>query len=166
MFLSWDTQIFVFLLNLQISKYVMPSQTLLHNGTYIFSNFFGILRSIKMKFLYQIIVYLTASISNMFLVQFWGMKTSSRLIDPFKKNETLETWYNLLLSNWSRLLNKLKRAWDLAPLLQIIQKISKKYYFYFIYQLTKFGRLMSCDSNEIFKNASPQILMLIITSWI
>ena len=41
----------------------------------------------------------------------------------------------------------MKRDWNLAPALQIIKKISVAY----IYQLTKFGGLMSCGSEDIFK---------------
>ena len=44
----------------------------------------------------------------------------------FQKCETLESWHKCLLSNWSRLLNW-KRTWNLAPILQIIQKIPENY---------------------------------------
>ena len=47
---------------------------------------------------------------------------------------------------------KLKRAWNLAPVLQI-QKIPENIAHAFIYQLTQYGRLMSCGSKDIFKNA-------------
>ena len=92
--------------------------------------FFWILSTIDMKF-GQILALLTTKI-NMFLTQCWRLEFSSRpfydfnemaieqylsifsssylqfLILPyshFLKNETLETWHNWLLSNWSRLLN-------------------------------------------------------------
>ena len=93
--------------------------------------FFWILRPIKMKF-GQMLVYCMINISNMFLGECWRLETSSRLFydfikmtiqqdlaifngwhipflivlySPFQKNETLESWYNWLLSNWGRLLN-------------------------------------------------------------
>ena len=47
---------------------------------------------------------------------------------------------------------ELKRAWNLAPVLQI-QKIPENIAHAFIYQLTQYGRLMSCGSKDIFKNA-------------
>ena len=76
-------------------------------------------------------IYMT-NISDMFLVQCWRLETSSRIFfdfiemiikwdlvifnswhlpflnvpySPSQKNETLESWQNLLLSNWSRLRN-------------------------------------------------------------
>ena len=87
--------------------------------------------TIKVK-LGQILVYCMENISNIFWTQFWALETSCRpfynfskmtieedlailnnwhlpfLIVPysfFKKNETLESWHNWLLSNLSRLLN-------------------------------------------------------------
>ena len=53
-------------------------------------------------------------------------------------------------------------AWNLAPVIQIIQMISEKYWPY-IYQLTMFGGLMSCGSKDIFKNAP--CLMYKYSSW-
>ena len=47
---------------------------------------------------------------------------------------------------------KLNRTWNLAPVLQIIQKILENCY-PCIYQLTKFGDFMSCGSKDIFRNA-------------
>ena len=44
-------------------------------------------------------------------------------------------------------------AWKLAPVLQIVQKIPKIIAHAYIYQLAKFGDLMSCVSKDIFKNA-------------
>ena len=121
---------FVFLWNPHISKSV-TSQALLHNGSYTYAYFFWILSVIKMKF-GQILVCCMKNISNMFLAECWRLETSSRLFydfikmtiqqdlaifngwhipflivlySSFQKNETLESWHNWLLSNWSRLLN-------------------------------------------------------------
>ena len=48
---------------------------------------------------------------------------------------------------------KLKSSWNLAPFPQIVQKIPKIYCSCLYYQLAKFGDLMSCGSNDIFKKA-------------
>ena len=48
---------------------------------------------------------------------------------------------------------KLKKTWNLAPVLQIVLKITENYCPAYIYQLTKFGDFMSCGSKDIFKNA-------------
>ena len=129
---SRDIYIFVFFWSLQISKSVTSSQTLLHNGSYTFVYFFGILSTIKTKF-GQILVYLIKNISNLFLAQSWDWKLVSGyfiilmkwwyneicqflvvdiyhfqfslMYSPFQKNETLESGHNWFLSNWSRLLN-------------------------------------------------------------
>ena len=83
----------------------------------------------------KILVCCMTNISNMFLAgdwQCWRLETSSRPFynfikmkiyqdlvifnslhlpflnvpySPFQKTETLESWHNWLLSNWSRLLN-------------------------------------------------------------
>ena len=82
----------------------------------------------KVKF-GQIVVYCMRNISNLFLAQCWRLETNSRLFyffikmtikqdltifnswhlpffivpySPFQKDDTLESWHNLLLSNWSR----------------------------------------------------------------
>ena len=116
-----EIKIFVILWNLQTSKFLMSSQALLDNGSYIYAYFFWILSAIKMKF--SLIVCCMANITNMSLAECWRLETHSRLskiwpflmidiyhfqlslIDLFKKNETLESWYNWLLSNWGRFLN-------------------------------------------------------------
>ena len=49
---------------------------------------------------------------------------------------------------------RLKRAWNLAPVLQIVQKIPGYYCTCLHYQSAKFGDFMSCGSKDIFKNAS------------
>ena len=85
----------------------------------------------KVKF-GQIVVYCMRNISNLFLAQCWRLETNSRLFyffikmtikqdltifnswhlaffivpySSFQKYDTLESWHNLLLSNWSRFLN-------------------------------------------------------------
>ena len=130
MFSSRDISIFVFLWNPQTAKYVMSSNTLLHNGSYAFAYLFWILSTITMKF-GHILVYLITNICNMFLAQCWRLELlpgqftilmkwhynetcqlgvdiyhfQFSLIPPFQKNKKLETWRNWFLSNWSRLLN-------------------------------------------------------------
>ena len=128
---SRDIEIFVFLWNLQLSKFVASSEVLLHNASHTYAYFFWILSPIKMKF-GQILVCSMTNISNMFLTECWRLETSSRLFydfikmtiqqdqaifngwhvpflivhySPFQKNETLESWHIWLLSNWDRLLN-------------------------------------------------------------
>ena len=131
MFHSRDIKIFVFLWNLQISKFVTSSQVLLHNASYTYASFFWILSPIKIKFS-QILVCCMTNISNLFLAECCRLETSSRLFydfikikiqqdlaifngwhipflivlySPLQKNETLESWHIWLLSNWGRLLN-------------------------------------------------------------
>ena len=131
MFHSRDIKIFVFLRNLQISKFVTSSQVFLHNASYTYAYFFWILSPVKMKF-GQILVCCMTNISNMFLAECWRLETSSRLFydfikmtiqqdlaifngwhipilivlySSFQKNETLKSWHIWLLSNWGRLLN-------------------------------------------------------------
>ena len=127
-FQSRDIEIFVFLWNLQISKFVTSSKVLLDNASYTYAYFFWILSPTKMKF-GQILV---CCMTNIFLAECWRLETSSRLFydfvkmtiqqdlvifygwhipflialySPFQKNETLESWHIWLLSNWGRLLN-------------------------------------------------------------
>ena len=52
--------------------------------SYTFTYFFWILSTIKMK-LGQILVYLIANISNMFLTQYWRLETSSRSFYGFNE---------------------------------------------------------------------------------
>ena len=68
MFRSQDIKIFVFLWNMQISKFVTSSYALLHNASYSYAYFFWILSSMKMKF-GQILVCFMTNISNMFLAE-------------------------------------------------------------------------------------------------
>ena len=71
---------------------------------------------------------------------------------PFQKNETLESWHNWLLSNWSRLLNW-KRPGTQSHSFKLFKRFLRIVALVYIYQLTKFGDLMSCDSKYIFKIA-------------
>ena len=100
--------------------------------SYTYAYFFWILSSIKMKF-GQILVCCMKNLSNMFSTECWRLETSSRLFcdfirkaiqqdlgifngwhipfsivlySLFQKNETLESWYIWLLSNFGRLLIK------------------------------------------------------------
>ena len=131
MFCSRDIEIFLFLWNPQISKFVTSSWALLLNSSYTYADFFWVLSSIKMKF-GQILLYCMTSISNIFSDQYWRLETSCRLFCDFikmtiqqdliifngwhipflialyltfQRNETLESWPIWLLSNWDRLLN-------------------------------------------------------------
>ena len=117
----------------------------------LYACFFWILATIKMKF-GQVLVCCVLNMSNMFLGQCWRLETSSRsfydfikttiygdpaifhswhlpflivFYSPFQKNETLESWRNWLLGNWSGC------------------------YIAYIYQMAKFGDLMSCGSKDI-----------------
>ena len=95
--------------------------------------FFRMLCNTKVKFR-QILMRCMRNImrNNLFLAQCWRLETNSRLFyfylkmtikqdviifncwhlpffivpdSPFQKDDTLESWHNLLLSNWSRFLN-------------------------------------------------------------
>ena len=59
---------------------------------------------------------------------------------------------------------KLKRIWNLALVLQIVQKITEIIVLTYIYQLAKLGDLMSYDSKDIFKNVPSHVLILTMTS--
>ena len=50
------------------------------------------------------------------------------LIYHFKKNETLESWHNWLMNNWSRLVNSKRDLGYLASVLQIVQNIAENCY--------------------------------------
>ena len=84
MFRSGDIEIFMFLWNLQTSKFLTSSQVLLHNASYTYAYFFWILSPIKIKF-GQILVCCMTNISNMFLAECWRLETSSRLFHDFIK---------------------------------------------------------------------------------
>ena len=61
---------------------------------------------------------------------------------PFqKKKKNQEIWHNCLFSNWIRLLKSSKS----------FKKFQKNIAHAYIYQLTKFGDLMSRDSTDLFK---------------
>ena len=134
--------------------------------------------TIKVKF-GQILVCCMRNISNLFLAQCWRLETNSRLFyffikmaikqdltifnswhlpffivpySPFQKDDTLESWYNLLFSNWSRFL-KWKEPGTLSQSSKLLKRFLKIIALDYIYQLAKFGGLMSCDSKDMFKNA-------------
>ena len=137
----------------------------------------------------QILVCCMTNISNMFLAECWGLKTSSTLFYdfiemtiqqnlaifngwhipfsivlylPFQKNETLESCHIWLLSNWHRLLNwKGLGISSQSPILfkRLLKIIVRTY----IYQLVKSGDFMICCSKYIFKNAP--YLMYQYSSW-
>ena len=46
---------------------------------------------------------------------------------------------------------KLKRIWNLAPVLQVVQKFPENYCLAYINQLPKFSDLISCRSKEFSK---------------
>ena len=148
MFRSRDIEIFVFLWNQQISKFVTSSQVLLHNASY---TFFWILSPIKTKF-GQILVCGMTNISNMFLAECGRRETSSRLFYEFIKITIQQdlvifngsyTIFNCPLFTSSKKWNtgilaylvielfgqvaKLKRTLNLAPVSQILQKITENY---------------------------------------
>ena len=90
----------------------------------------------------QILMYITRNISN---TVFWLFYDFSKMAiqrdlsvfsswylsllilpySPFQKTETLETWRNWLLSNWSRLLNSNGSGTQPSP--PFVQKSSEKY---------------------------------------
>ena len=57
---------------------------MLHNGNYPYAYFFWILHIIKMKFS-QVLVNFVADFSNIFFVQCWRLKTSSRPFHDFNR---------------------------------------------------------------------------------
>ena len=83
-FRSRDIEIFVFLWNLQISKFLTSSEVLLHNASYTYAYFFLIPSPIKMKF-GQILMRCMTNISNMSLGECWRLETSSRFFYDFIK---------------------------------------------------------------------------------
>ena len=46
----------------------------------------------------------------------------------------------------------MKKTWNLAPVLQVVQKIPENYCPCIFYQLTKFGNFMSFGWKDMFKN--------------
>ena len=72
----------------------------------------------------------------------------------FPKNESLEPWHNWLLSNWSRLLNW-KGPGTLPQSSILFKRFVKIIALVYIYQLAKFGDLMSCGSKDIYSKMHP-----------
>ena len=85
-------KVFVFFVAPQTSKLTTSLQTLLQMRKYVFY-FTWILLSIKMK-----LDELMNNISNIFLVQFWSLETSSRPFHYFQK--ILISWGQFILSSW------------------------------------------------------------------
>ena len=113
MFRSQDIEIFVFLWNLQISKFVTSSQVLLHNASYTYAYFFWILSPIKMKF-GQILVCCMANISNMFWLNAgdWKLVPGSFMI--LLKWQYSKIWPFLMVElSFIHLFKKIKH-WNLA----------------------------------------------------
>ena len=50
--------------------------------------------------------------------------------------------------------DKLKRTWNLTPVLQIVQKIPENYFPCLYLSIGQFGDIVNCGSEDIFKNAS------------
>ena len=102
----------------------------------------------------QILVCCMTNISNMFLVECWRLETSSRLFYDFVKmaiqqdlaifngwhipflivlySPFQKKWNTGILAylviEWLGQVAKLKRTWNLAPVLQIVQKITENYH--------------------------------------
>ena len=164
----------MFLWNAENPKSKKSSEALPHNGSYTYADFSWILTTIKMKF-GQILVCCMTNIQLSFWLDAgdWKLvpgpfmillKQQDNKILPFfivdfyhfncplftfSKNETMESWHNCLLSNWSWLLNK---KGNLAPILQIVQKISENYCPRLYLSIGQFGDLMSCGWKHLFKN--------------
>ena len=75
------------------------------------------------------------------------------IICLFLKIETLESWDNWLLSNWSRFLNWKDLELSTSP--PNCSKDSRKVFaLVFVCQLAKFDDLMSCGSKDILKKCT------------
>ena len=125
---------------------------MLHNASYTYAYFFWILCPIKMKF-GHILVSCMINISSMFLAECWRLEASSghfydlikmtiqqdlaifngwnipfsiALYSPFQKNENTGILTYMVIELLG-LVAKLKRTCNLAPLPQIIQKITENY---------------------------------------
>ena len=97
---------------------------MLHNGSDTYANFFLILSTIKMK-LGQILVCCMTSISNKFLAQCRRVETSPRTIFNCPLFTFSKKWNTGIFTQ--PVIAKLKRTWNLSPVLQIVQKIPENY---------------------------------------
>ena len=70
----------------------------------------------------------------------------------FSRNETLEFWHSWLLSNLRRLLNW-KGPGTQPQSSKLFKRFLKIIALVYIYQLTKFGDLISCGSKDTVKSA-------------
>ena len=91
-------------------------------------------------------IYRDLAIFNSCRLPFWIFPYS-----PFQKNETLESLHNWLWSNWGRLLNW-KEPGTYPQSVKLFERFLKIIALDYIYQLAKFGDLMSCCPKDIFKN--------------
>ena len=139
----------MFLWNLQISKFMMSSQVLLHNASYTYAYFFWILSPIKMKFS-QILVCCMTNISKMILAECWRLKTSSRLFYDFIIFKCLSWLFNHV-EKYLDLKDKVNfkicdiTTWEANKSKQFsIISISKDN------QTMKFGKLIECNMRNIF----------------
>ena len=89
-------QIFVFLSDQQISKFVTSSWALLHNRSYTFAYFFQIQSTINMKF-GQLLLYCMANISNMFWINFGDWKLVPVPFMILLKCQCSEIWQFLIV---------------------------------------------------------------------
>ena len=123
-----------------------------HNTIYTYGYFFWILSTIKMKF-GQILLCCMINISSMFLAECWRLGTSSRFFydfikmaiqqdppifngwqipflivfySPFQKWNTRILIY--LVIEYVAQASKLKKTWNLAPVLEIVRKITENYH--------------------------------------
>ena len=71
----------------------------------------------------------------------------------------METWLNWLLSNWSRLLN-LKGPGTLLQSSKLFENFQKNIPLAYIYELTMFGWLMSCDSKDIIQKCTVSFITI------
>ena len=80
-----------------------------------------------------------------------------------KKWKILGFWHNWLLINCSRLLNW-KRFWTQHQYSKLFKRFLKTIALFYVYQLAKFGELISWDSKGILKSSLSFVLILIMTS--
>ena len=140
---------------------------MLHSGSYTSVYFFWILGPIKMKY-GQILMCCMTNIWKLvpgpFMILLkWQYSADLTIFNswrlpflivpywPFQKYETLESWHNWLLSNWSRLLNW-KGPGTYPQSSKLFKRFLKIIALAYIYQLAKFGDLIGFSSKDIFKN--------------
>ena len=107
----------------------------------------------------QILSCCTTNISNLFLVQYWRLKTSSRPLYDFiqmtiqRHPAIFSSWHlSFLIIPYSPF-QKCERTWNLVQVFQIVQKIPENYCLWLYLSVGKVWCLNSCGSKDIFKNA-------------